>query len=91
MKFGRLLRDTAEELPEMASLFAVYKQLKKQLKKIPGKDELAHLASVQARGGRGWMIMLSRLAACARSPSPLSRAPRRRRPPPPHGPAQHMQ
>ena len=53
MKFGRLLRDTAEELPEMASLFAVYKQLKKQLKKIPGKDELAHLASVQARGGRG--------------------------------------
>ena len=53
MKFGRLLRDTAEELPEMASLFAVYKQLKKQLKKIPGKDELAHLASVQARAGRG--------------------------------------
>lgn len=33
MKFGTLLRDCAETVPEMASLHASYKQLKKQLKK----------------------------------------------------------
>lgn len=40
MKFGRLLRTTAKDLPEMQSLFVSYKQLKKQLKRLPYKDEL---------------------------------------------------
>jgi len=40
MKFARLIRTTAEDLPEMRSLFLSYKQLKKQLKRIPYKDQL---------------------------------------------------
>lgn len=40
MKFGRLLRTTAEDLPEMQSLFVSYKQLKKQLKRLPIREQL---------------------------------------------------
>lgn len=38
MKFARLLRTTAESLPELQILFQDYKQLKKELKKLPSKD-----------------------------------------------------
>lgn len=40
MKFGRLLRTTAEDLPEMRTLFTSYKQLKKQLKRLPDKQQI---------------------------------------------------
>ena len=35
MKFGALLRTSAEETPELAGLFVAYKQLKKKLKALP--------------------------------------------------------
>lgn len=41
MKFGRLLRTTAEDLPEMNTLFQTYKRLKKQLKRLPVKEEIS--------------------------------------------------
>jgi SPX domain protein involved in polyphosphate accumulation len=47
MKFGRLLRTTAADLPEMESLFVSYKQLKKQLKRLPYKDQLTEQDAVQ--------------------------------------------
>lgn len=47
MKFGRMLRDTAESIPDMQTLFCAYKELKKHLKKIPDREALANLASIQ--------------------------------------------
>lgn len=60
MKFGRVLRDSAEcspDLPELQALFQLYKQLKKQIKRMPApstggvlEDEfVASLAAVVAR------------------------------------------
>lgn len=37
MKFGALLRTSAEEMPELQGLFNCYKQLKKRLKRLPEK------------------------------------------------------
>jgi hypothetical protein len=53
MKFGKILSQTAEQFPEMETLFLRYKQLKKQLKQMkvpePGGDGgVAH--SVAERG-----------------------------------------
>lgn len=49
MKFGRLLRTTAVDLPEMEALFSAYKSLKVRLQ--PGQ---AALAGLQARAcGQG--------------------------------------
>lgn len=45
MKFARVLRTTAEDLPnlpELQALFSAYKQLKKQIKKMPYKDAVQH-------------------------------------------------
>ncbi|PNH03096.1 hypothetical protein TSOC_010885 [Tetrabaena socialis] len=39
MKFARLLRTTAEDLPELQCLFHIYKHMKKQLKKLPARAE----------------------------------------------------
>ncbi|KXZ50248.1 hypothetical protein GPECTOR_17g886 [Gonium pectorale] len=39
MKFARLLRTTAEDLPELQCLFHIYKHLKKQLKQLPARAE----------------------------------------------------
>ncbi|KAK9805133.1 hypothetical protein WJX72_001405 [[Myrmecia] bisecta] len=39
MKFGNLLRDSAEGLPEVQALFASYKVLKKRLKRLPERSQ----------------------------------------------------
>lgn len=39
MKFARLLRTTAEDLPELQCLFHIYKHLKKQLKQLPARSD----------------------------------------------------
>ncbi|GIL58484.1 hypothetical protein Vafri_13613 [Volvox africanus] len=39
MKFARLLRTTAEDLPELQCLFHIYKHLKKQLKQLPARAD----------------------------------------------------
>lgn len=38
MKFGALLRDSANETPELQSLYGCYKLLKKRLKRLPAAD-----------------------------------------------------
>lgn len=48
MKFARLLRTTAEDLPELQCLFQIYKHLKKQLKKLPAKGGQAPADSASA-------------------------------------------
>lgn len=49
MKFASVLRNSAEELPDLADLFALYKQLKKSLKRIPGRgpDDVDHSEASQ--------------------------------------------
>ena len=37
MKFGALLRSSAQEVPELQGLFVCYKQLKKRLKLLPDR------------------------------------------------------
>ena len=37
MKFGALLRTSAEDVPELQNLFLCYKQLKKKLKRLPAR------------------------------------------------------
>ena len=39
MKFGALLRSSAQEMPELQGLFNCYKQLKKRLKRLPERGE----------------------------------------------------
>lgn len=41
MKFGALLRNSSREVPELQGLFDCYKQLKKRLKRLPGRDDQA--------------------------------------------------
>lgn len=41
MKFGNLLRTSAEDVPELQNLFVCYKQLKKKLKRLPQRPEMA--------------------------------------------------
>lgn len=48
MKFGQLLRTTAAELPEVESLFLSYKQLKKQLKNLPDKEDICREGAAEA-------------------------------------------
>lgn len=50
MKFGALLRNSAEELPELHQLFVSYKQLKKRLKRLPEREELVR-QRVRIAGG----------------------------------------
>lgn len=45
MKFGKLLKSTTEEMPEMGNLFLRYKALKKQLKRITGQQNPTPTAS----------------------------------------------
>ena len=52
MKFGALLRTSAEEVPELQQLYSCYKQLKKRLKLLPEKQELARQADRVAQGQR---------------------------------------
>ena len=42
MKFGALLRDSAEGTPELQSLFQCYKHLKKRLKRLPERQNVDH-------------------------------------------------
>ena len=56
MKFGRVLRTTAEDLPnlpELQALFAAYKHLKKAVKRLPDKDAVQQgcAAAAAAAGG----------------------------------------
>ncbi len=53
MKFARLLRTTAEDLPELDCLFQTYKHMKKQLKKLPAKGGNASAADPSAMMGSG--------------------------------------
>jgi len=39
MKFSKVLQQTVTELPELNDMFLRYKELKKQLKSIPRKEE----------------------------------------------------
>lgn len=45
MKFARLLRTTAEDLPELQCLFHIYKHMKKQLKKLPARSDCKALSA----------------------------------------------
>lgn len=47
MKFGRLLKTTSLDLPEMEALFSVYKSLKKQVKRLPFKDQLGQQGTLE--------------------------------------------
>jgi hypothetical protein len=51
MKFARLLRTTAKDLPELDCLFQDYKDLKKVLNTLPSKEEgvLDQPACVEAK------------------------------------------
>ncbi|GLI61158.1 hypothetical protein VaNZ11_003443 [Volvox africanus] len=56
MKFARLLRTTAEDLPELQCLFHIYKHLKKQLKQLPARADSKAPGTdqqQQPQGGRG--------------------------------------
>ena len=53
MKFARLLRTTAEDLPELQCLFHIYKHLKKQLKQLPARAEGASAVGQQLKADEG--------------------------------------
>jgi len=46
MKFGALLRNSAQVMPELQALFNCYKQLKKRLKRLPERGD--HPAVVES-------------------------------------------
>ena len=48
MKFGALLRDSAEGTPELQSLFQCYKHLKKRLKRLPERQNVDHPTNIVA-------------------------------------------
>lgn len=50
MKFGALLRSSAQVMPELQGLFNCYKQLKKRLKRLPEKGEQAVSAESLLQG-----------------------------------------
>ena len=50
MKFGALLRSSAEVMPELQGLFNCYKQLKKRLKRLPERGGQAAAADPLLQG-----------------------------------------
>lgn len=50
MKFGALLRSSAQVMPELQGLFNCYKQLKKRLKRLPERGEAPVAAESLLRG-----------------------------------------
>lgn len=75
MKFGRVLRTTAEDLPdlpELQALFSAYKQLKKQVKKLPDKEALHQ--GVAAGLGSAAHPAVEGASAAASSPQACERA-----------------
>ena len=65
MKFGALLRESANETPELQNLYSCYKHLKKRLKRLPdrhnvdvGLGDPAELAAIAERQ-RGFVMTLN--------------------------------
>ena len=50
MKFGALLRESAQVMPELQGLFNCYKQLKKRLKRLPERGGQAAVAESALQG-----------------------------------------
>eukprot|EP00878_Enallax_costatus_P041728 GHUV01048596.1.p1 GENE.GHUV01048596.1~~GHUV01048596.1.p1 ORF type:complete len:199 (+),score=41.81 GHUV01048596.1:355-951(+) len=48
MKFGRLLKTTSLDLPEMEALFSAYKTLKKHVKRLPFKEQLGQRGTLES-------------------------------------------
>ena len=61
MKFGKVLKTTAEEMPEMGDLFLRYKELKRQLKLIQPSDigKQPHTAHWKARDRAESLVCLT--------------------------------
>jgi hypothetical protein len=83
MKFGRVLRTTAEDLPdlpELQALFAAYKHLKKAVKRLPDKGALrggggcAAEGGAAAAGGEGARAPAAGANVAAAGPSGAARA-----------------
>ncbi|KAK9868332.1 hypothetical protein WJX84_006673 [Apatococcus fuscideae] len=53
MKFGKLLQSTVEEMPEMSEVFLRYRDLKKQLKRMPHTDSSSNLTGASLLPSEG--------------------------------------